>query len=484
MADPNTTTTSDQDIAAAIAKALGGGSTPATPADEWVDWIDTRTGEVIGIQNPKTGATKLYPKQTPAAAPPTPAQQSAQTRMDKAGSYDIPPGAGGIPKGYWDTAGVHHDFTAAQVAQYAPAAIQQRRAELQAEQNMLASDIGSAGSTDPGSGKRVAEIQTELASLDKNAATFAAGGSGGAGGSAPAISTTAKQVWGQKSDGTMGWVDNPNYTAPVAPKADAPAISTTAKQIWDGQKWVDNPNYTAPTAAAAQSQQDAIALSAVQSKQRMDEYAAQQEVLRKGLIEDIRLGLKTTPQAQAVLDQWTAANTSSFQLHAQQVLAAEEYNRNLPQAQATEARAQAADARAAQQQKVQQAQVRADAYNQQATEGQGMLTQGIKLGVAPSTEAVQQMYFDPHKRALDVLEQAMAGPEFDPHQRALDVIGAQMQPAQVPAPYVPLPMPTAPAITPTAAPTVTQVTPTVTQVAPTITPRAPMLGGPRAPQPW
>lgn len=144
-------------------------------------------------------------------------------------------------------------------------------------------------------------------------------------------------------------------------------------------------------------------------------------------------------------------------------------------AKSTDARAQAADTRAAQQQKVQQAQVQADAYNQQATEGQGMLGQGIKLGVAPSAEAVQQMYFDPHKRALDVLAQAMAGPEFDPNARALSLIGQQMQPAQ--APYTPLSMPAAPTITPVQGVT-TQATPTITY------PRAPMLGGPRAPMPY
>lgn len=186
--------------------------------------------------------------------------------------------------------------------------------------------------------------------------------------------------------------------------------------------------------------------------------AAQQQIAvlawqkANGLIEDA----EAERQAKAIIDQ---AAENARQEHAialaqeQARLRGEEaataWGRELPFRQAAEARAQAAEARAQQQMRLQGAQVQSGAYARQAEAGMGMVNQATGLGVSVTPGEYNALYFDPHKRALQVLEQAMTAPDFDPQQRALQVLGQAMQPAQ---PQQPAPMgaPQLPGVTPRA----------------------------------
>jgi hypothetical protein len=189
----------------------------------------------------------------------------------------------------------------------------------------------------------------------------------------PAVTTTAKQIWARKPDGTMGWVDNPNY---VPPKAEKP---------FEQQKKETVEMILAEGAAKAKLIFD----------QRQKEY---------------ELGIVETPEQKRQRDYEIAMLTEEYKAKVAKARSDEEW------------------ARAIQSQQMQRNQALAGIYSKQAEAGMSAIDRAVGVGVAPTALAMQGMVFDPRARALDLIGQAMQGIDFDPRARALDLIGGQLQP--------------------------------------------------------
>lgn len=281
-------------IDAWIERKLAGSTRTPTPADQWTDWMDPRTGEVIGIRDPKLGTTKLYPKQTNGAQTITTADGRTMQWNPDTNRYDIEIGA--------------------------------------------KSPTVSAGASD-------------------------------------------QFILTRQPDGSLKQEPNPNYRPPQGRPPQK-----TAKQIHDEEfakleaageflKWKRDNGYE------------------VSAKEL-------QELKQKGdqLLQDM--------QAAAAMERQTQQQAY-----------------DLPFKQAEQQRAD-------QTLQLQQRQSQGNTLMKRAEAGQALLDKAVGLGIAPSREAINELYFDPHRRALDLLGQAMTAPTFDPHTRALDLIGQQQAAAQ------------------------------------------------------
>ncbi len=205
-------------------------------------------------------------------------------------------------------------------------------------------------------------------------------------------------------------------------------------------------NYETPDQASERRIREAIASRApTQGRETVQEAIdkakgvaeAQAEALIAQKQKLIELGIDMTRRDEALLKaQLDAIATKYHQDVAEYVAAKAAYDKE-PYDKLTMLRGNQADARAAQAAKLQGAQVQAGQYGAQATQGHALLMGGVQAGVVPSAEAVQQMYFDPHKRALDVLAQAMAQPDFDANQRAIDLLSQEIMQRSTTRPVAP-----------------------------------------------
>ena len=207
----------------------------------------------------------------------------------------------------------------------------------------------------------------------------------------PAVTTTAKQIWAKKPDGTMGWVDNPNYVPPKAEKPFEQEKKETVEMI--------------------------LAEGAAKAKLIFDQRQKEYE-----------LGIVETPEQKRQRDYEIAMLTEEYKAKVAKARSDEEWERGAAGRASAEARANSAEQRAIQSQQMQRNQAQAGIYSKQAEAGMSAIDRAVGVGVAPTALAMQGMVFDPRARALDLIGQAMQGTDFDPRTRALDLIGGQLQP--------------------------------------------------------
>lgn len=243
--------------------------------------------------------------------------------------------------------------------------------------------------------------------------------------------TSDRFILTRMPDGSLKQEDNPNYRAPAAPQG--PAFSSTA----GGMAYASGLRKGEAEFEAGLARERDKA----QAEQRMAEYESQQRILRDQLIEDIRLGVKTTAQGKAELDAWAAMNAADYQNHARRVLDIEEYNRKLPQMQAQEDRAARSEQRAGQSEKVK-------ALTGQAEAGRGFIDSLTKSGVKADANVFAAAY-NPYNTIWAILNEAPAsGPK-------LEAMAAPEAPTPRPMPNIVPPSlaaPAAPGAVPTAPP--------------------------------
>ncbi len=194
--------------------------------------------------------------------------------------------------------------------------------------------------------------------------------------------TSQKYIVMQGPDGQLTQVPNPNYVDPVAQAAAAAAASRKPLSDTLAEKQADYQN------AVAQLQWQ-LDQGLISTKQAED--AAAEHLTR----------------VKAELDQQSAQALADRQAKNQADAATAQWNRELPFKQAEERRANASL-------QMQANQARANVLMQQAQQGQQMLDQGVKAGVAPSVDVVNAAYWHPWQRAMSIMNQGFRDGWLDP----------------------------------------------------------------------